>query len=379
MLRASGVAVMQAAQMWEGHDTAAAWRFHGTQFRRIVHQSHMRPAPVIIGQVGRHDLLQLPFVEHQKVIQTLAPQRADEPFHIRILPRRPGCNDHFLHVQGAQAVPHFLTVNTITVSKEILRRCLEREASRSCCATHAAVGCAVTWTWTTRRRSWHKITNTYNSRNVTVGTTQKSIAATEPTWLCRKVFQVCEGGRRPRGKYFATVETATLCPSSRSSAAIRGAPHSRFSRASRGSKARTSRGSRGRPGGPPRDFQRQNQRKPCDATEGLFPAAPAPATNASRQTNCTARPTSTDPTNGSVGAAWSAARPSTGDGEPDSRRSRRLDRSGRRVTAASNQTATAWFIPRPGTHGRSPCRSASGARPVFRLLIDTSAWCCHLI
>jgi hypothetical protein len=64
---------------------------------------------------------------------------------------------------------------------------------------------------------------------VTVGTTQKSIAAKQPTWLLRKVFHVCEGGFFRLGIYLATVESATLRPSSRNSEAMRGAPHVAFS------------------------------------------------------------------------------------------------------------------------------------------------------
>src|ERR1017187_4843475 len=48
--------------------------------------------------------------------------------------------------------------------------------------------------------------------NVTVGTVRKSIAIVPSRWLRRKVFHVCDGGRRGRGggfgMYFATVSCA---------------------------------------------------------------------------------------------------------------------------------------------------------------------------
>ncbi len=45
-------------------------------------------------------------------------------------------------------------------------------------------------------------------------------------WLRRKVPRRCDGsGSRTFTIYFATVESATLCPSSASSEAIIGAPH----------------------------------------------------------------------------------------------------------------------------------------------------------
>jgi hypothetical protein len=50
------------------------------------------------------------------------------------------------------------------------------KASRSCCAVQVAVGCAVTATWTTRRRWWASMTSTNKTRPVAVGTTKKSAA-----------------------------------------------------------------------------------------------------------------------------------------------------------------------------------------------------------
>lgn len=53
------------------------------------------------------------------------------------------------------------------------------------------------------------MTNTKRSRKVLVGTTQKSMDVSVSIWLVRKGFQVCEGGRRERGRYLAMVDAAT--------------------------------------------------------------------------------------------------------------------------------------------------------------------------
>src|SRR5437870_4672194 len=67
-------------------------------------------------------------------------------------------------------------------------------ASTSCWAVHSAVGASVTLMWTTRRRSCARTTKTNKTLNITVGTTKKSTATRLPTWLSRKVRQVCDGG-----------------------------------------------------------------------------------------------------------------------------------------------------------------------------------------
>src|SRR5436190_14008062 len=49
--------------------------------------------------------------------------------------------------------------------------------------------------------------------NVSVGTTQRSIAAMVSAWLRRNVRQVCDGGPRRRIMYLETVDSATSNPS----------------------------------------------------------------------------------------------------------------------------------------------------------------------
>jgi hypothetical protein len=50
-------------------------------------------------------------------------------------------------------------------------------------------------------------------RKVAVGTTKKSIATRSRRWFSRNVRHFGEGGLRLRGRYLATVETATTTPS----------------------------------------------------------------------------------------------------------------------------------------------------------------------
>ena len=63
-----------------------------------------------------------------------------------------------------------------------------------CCAVHAALGNSVMLKWTTRRRSRRKTKKTSRTRKVAVGTAKKSIEASAPRWLSKKVRHVCEGG-----------------------------------------------------------------------------------------------------------------------------------------------------------------------------------------
>src|SRR5215471_18090775 len=63
-----------------------------------------------------------------------------------------------------------------------------------CCASHSAVGCRVTANQSSCRRPWPTTRNANRHSNVSVGTTQRSIAATACAWLRRNFRQVCDGG-----------------------------------------------------------------------------------------------------------------------------------------------------------------------------------------
>src|ERR1039457_2574859 len=52
--------------------------------------------------------------------------------------------------------------------------------------------------------------NTNSTRILTVGTVKKSIATISPRWFCRKVFQLCDGGRLTVRRMRETVRSEIL-------------------------------------------------------------------------------------------------------------------------------------------------------------------------
>ena len=106
----------------------------------------------------------------------------------------------------------------ITIANEIARNLVPWERLAELLGgPHAAVEWPVTATSMMQRRSYTKMTNTNRSRHVAVGTTKKSAAVIWPIRFVRNVPHVCEGGRRCRGMYFATVAWLTAIPSFSSS------------------------------------------------------------------------------------------------------------------------------------------------------------------
>ena len=61
------------------------------------------------------------------MIETLAPDRADEPFREGVLPRTVGRGQHFTDAHALHALPKSETVDAIAIVEEIGRRGVVRE------------------------------------------------------------------------------------------------------------------------------------------------------------------------------------------------------------------------------------------------------------
>src|SRR2546426_7117022 len=79
----------------------------------------MRASPVIVGEVAGQDAAQVAFAENQNVIQTLAPDRADEPLREGILPRAVRGREDFLDPRALHSVPKLFAVDLVAVAQEI--------------------------------------------------------------------------------------------------------------------------------------------------------------------------------------------------------------------------------------------------------------------
>ena len=75
--------MVQAAHLWDRDDLALARSLHRPRFRGIFVQAQMGPTPVIIGEIGFEQTVQVSLVEHDGVIQTFAADRTNQPFDVR--------------------------------------------------------------------------------------------------------------------------------------------------------------------------------------------------------------------------------------------------------------------------------------------------------
>ena len=150
---ATFVVVMQPANVRDLDDRAAGWRLGNPRDGSILVQREVSAPLVIVREVALQVTVQRALVPHDDVIEALASEGANHAFSERILPGTTRRRQYFFDAHLLQGTPRIRSVHRIP-SRMTNRGTLSHgHASRSCCAVHAAVGCAVTFTWTMRRRS----------------------------------------------------------------------------------------------------------------------------------------------------------------------------------------------------------------------------------
>ena len=82
------VAVMESADFGARHDPTNASRVDCARLGRVLGQREMRSRAVVIRDVRAKDPPEMPLVEDDDVVETLAPDRPNDAFDVRILPRR---------------------------------------------------------------------------------------------------------------------------------------------------------------------------------------------------------------------------------------------------------------------------------------------------
>src|SRR5260370_30586285 len=104
---------MQATDFGNRDDPARVGELDGPDVRRILVEREMRASPVIVGEVAGQDTAQVAFAENQNVIQTLAPDRDDEPLREGILPRAERRHQDFLDLHPLHSLPRLLALDLV--------------------------------------------------------------------------------------------------------------------------------------------------------------------------------------------------------------------------------------------------------------------------
>ena len=118
----------------------------------ILGQCKVSAPLVIIREVAPKVALQRALVPDNDMIEALAPDGADHAFNTWILPGRTRRRQHFFDAHLLRSPSTIPTVDRVTIPDYESRGGVPRPCRAQLLRVHA-VGCAVTFTWTTRRRS----------------------------------------------------------------------------------------------------------------------------------------------------------------------------------------------------------------------------------
>jgi len=166
--------MMQTTDFGNLHDPARLGELDGPDVRRILVEREVSTRPVVVREVASQGAAQVPFAKDEYVIQTLAPDGADEPLREGVLPWAVRRREDFIDAHALHALPEHVTVDRVAIAEEIGRAESSGKASTICWVVQTAVGCSVILKWRTRRRSWASTTKTNRTRKRAVGTVKKS-------------------------------------------------------------------------------------------------------------------------------------------------------------------------------------------------------------
>jgi len=104
------VAMVQSADLRKRDDAPLLRRLHPPALRSIFVQTKVTSAGVIVSKITFENAMQMSAVQHQHMVQALAPNGANEPLHIGRLPKATGRNSLLRYPQGLRAALEFQTV-----------------------------------------------------------------------------------------------------------------------------------------------------------------------------------------------------------------------------------------------------------------------------
>jgi hypothetical protein len=94
---------------------------------RILVEREVSTRPVVVREVASQGAAQVPFAKNEDVIQTLAPDGADEPLREGVLPRALRRREDFSDPHALHALPEHVTVDRVAIAEEVRRGGVVRE------------------------------------------------------------------------------------------------------------------------------------------------------------------------------------------------------------------------------------------------------------
>ena len=125
--RAAFITMVQAAQISQLDDASLGWSLRPSWLWGVLAQRQMGAPPMVIIRITRKVLVQRTLAEHDHMVQALTADRADQPFDVRPLPRRPRRRQHLLDPLRSHLVHELLAKDLIAIPQQVSRSTILRE------------------------------------------------------------------------------------------------------------------------------------------------------------------------------------------------------------------------------------------------------------
>jgi hypothetical protein len=115
---------MQTTHFWKSSDQTQLWWLNCSGLGRVHVKRPMDAPGVIILHGGSKNPAKMRLVQYDHVIKRVAPNVADDPLAVWILPRRSGGYLHFFDAQIPYALLETGAVDSVPISQQVTGRCL---------------------------------------------------------------------------------------------------------------------------------------------------------------------------------------------------------------------------------------------------------------
>ena len=201
--------MMKSADLRDRNDAPARWRVYFARMGAVVVEGLMRAGGVVVREVTAQQTAEMPFVDHDDVIEAFPTNRPDDALGEGILPGGARRDEDLGHFQAFDSPSEHVAVDSVPIAEQVLGRGFFREALDKLAGGPGGGG-VVSDVDMGEFSTWcRRIRNPKSKRKVRVGTTKKSTATM--SWRCasRNMRHVEDGRVEERRMYLATVSSAT--------------------------------------------------------------------------------------------------------------------------------------------------------------------------
>ena len=106
---------------------AAVWRVDGASIRAVLAERKMGARAVIVIDVREQDPAQVPLVNHDHMVKTLAANRTNHALDVRVLPGRPRRRHDLRYVHRFDPAAEVRAIRCVAVSQQVAWRGIPRK------------------------------------------------------------------------------------------------------------------------------------------------------------------------------------------------------------------------------------------------------------